>query len=392
MLFKRFFMNRHNRFIRQISLILTLTIFTLTLLSQQAVHPAYPQLARPEMEFKIFQFPKNAIPRMDGQTDDWSMVPESYRYKTSLLNDTEDGHGTEIDPEDLDVSVTVGWVKGENRLYFLYEAYDDYWDFDRFYPPAYFNDIFEIVVDGDLSGGNFIFNTYLEENFREIDWNSETFAKNFISFAGLHAQNYHIYTPPLNNGWGYVWGAQPWAGEFPHANFVYDYEFSSGESGRLILECWITPFDHAPYEGPEHAVESTLEENGIIGLSWSILDFDGADRDGHYNLSHDVSMVRDASALCAFRLMPLEEFLLPGIQAGWSFEIIDLERGMVAFRDESIGEVTSWLWDFGDGTSSNEQHPIHFYESKSVRKVVTLEVTGPAGTSKFTRFREILIR
>ena len=23
----------------------------------------------------------------------------------------------------------MGWVKGLNRLYFLYEAYDNYWDF-----------------------------------------------------------------------------------------------------------------------------------------------------------------------------------------------------------------------------------------------------------------------
>ena len=33
------------------------------------------------------------------------------------------------DPKDLDIKVKVGWVKGLNRLYFLYEAYDNYWDF-----------------------------------------------------------------------------------------------------------------------------------------------------------------------------------------------------------------------------------------------------------------------
>ena len=45
--------------------------------------------------------------------------------------DTEEksGHGTKFEPKDLDIKVKVGWVKGLNRLYFLYEAYDNYWDF-----------------------------------------------------------------------------------------------------------------------------------------------------------------------------------------------------------------------------------------------------------------------
>ncbi len=58
------------------------------------------------------------MPRIDGDTSDWEIVPDDYTYGTGLLNDTEDGHGVEIDREDLDVKVTVGWVKGMNRLYF----------------------------------------------------------------------------------------------------------------------------------------------------------------------------------------------------------------------------------------------------------------------------------
>ena len=53
----------------------------------------------------------------------------------------------------LKVSVRVGRVKDLNRLYFLYEAYDDFWDFEGI---DLHNDIFEIVVDGDLSGGPLI--------------------------------------------------------------------------------------------------------------------------------------------------------------------------------------------------------------------------------------------
>src|SRR4051812_919130 len=106
-----------------------------------------PAIERPDKTFKIFQFPADKIPRIDGKTDDWDMVPEDYVIGTDQLSDTVKGHGTKVDPKDLDVRVRVGWVKGMNRLYVLYEAYDNYWDFSR---KDLHNDIFELVVDGDL--------------------------------------------------------------------------------------------------------------------------------------------------------------------------------------------------------------------------------------------------
>ena len=104
-------------------------------------------LERPDVEFKIFRFPANMIPRIDGDTDDWDLVPDSYAIGTDQLSDTVKGRGTDIDRKDYDVTVRVGWVKGLNRIYFLYEAYDDYWNmtYTR-------GDIFELTVDADLSG------------------------------------------------------------------------------------------------------------------------------------------------------------------------------------------------------------------------------------------------
>ena len=45
-------------------------------------------LARPGVEFKIFQFPADKIPRIDGDTSDWSMVPESYSIGMDQLKET----------------------------------------------------------------------------------------------------------------------------------------------------------------------------------------------------------------------------------------------------------------------------------------------------------------
>ena len=49
------------------------------------------------------------------------------------------------------------------------------------------------------------------------------------------------------------------------------------------------------------------------------------------------------------------------------------------FTDESTGTVTSWLWDFGDGSTSTEQNPSHTYYVAG-DYVVTLTVSGPGGS------------
>ncbi len=40
--------------------------------------------------------------------------------------------------------------------------------------------------------------------------------------------------------------------------------------------------------------------------------------------------------------------------------------GQVDLIDESTGSPTSWLWDFGDGNTSNEQLPTHFYAQNGI--------------------------
>ena len=85
-------------------------------------------LDRPDVTFQVFQFPADKIPRIDGNTDDWAMVPASYVIgMDQFVNDSR--NHPPPDPKNLDVKIRVGWVKGLNRLYFLYEAYDNYWDF-----------------------------------------------------------------------------------------------------------------------------------------------------------------------------------------------------------------------------------------------------------------------
>ena len=56
----------------------------------------------------------------------------------------------------------------------------------------------------------------------------------------------------------------------------------------------------------------------------------------------------------------------------------------VNFTDESTGTITSWDWDFGDGTTSTIQNPSHTYTNEG-KYSVTLTVSGPHGTDTLTR-------
>ena len=334
--------------------------------------------------FKIFQFPPDKIPTIDGQTNDWDIVPESYLIGTDQLTDDYGKH-LRTDPSTPKVRVRVGWVKGLNRLYFLYEADDDYWDFSE---PGLHNDTFEVVVNGDLSGGPLI------QQFspaRDLIGEWET----YFTLQGTHAQNYHIFTPAEGKDWCMAWGPAQWVKELPYANHACTYHFRPGQPGHLVLEFWITPFDYAGAEGPQRAVETELKENKLIGLSWAVIDYDdvnsGSTNNGFWNLSSHHTMYGNADQLVAFKLMPLEPQFRPTLAAQWSFQVVDMDRRLVAFKDLSVGRITSWQWDFGDGQTATEQNPLHAYQQAG-HYVVVLWVAGPDGKSRLAKVWDVAVK
>lgn len=338
--------------------------------------------AQEDRGYKIYQFPANMIPRIDGNTDDWETFPEKYIVGTDQLWDDSGKYPT-TDPKNLDVSVKVAWVKGLNRLYFLYEAYDDYWDYTL---PGLHNDIFEIVVDGDLSGGPLIDEQHPNQNLDR--WET------YFSYHGVHAQNYHIFTPAVGKDWALAWGSQPWIKELPYSNISYKYDFQPGESGKLIAEFWITPFDYAGAEGPLRAVESVLYDNKKIGLTWAIIDYDDVNdekKKGFWNLSKHHKMYGNSSLGTIFTLAPLEDKYKKSFEAKWSFIVTDKAKREVTFKDQSVGKINKWHWDFGDGTTSNEQNPVHHYKNPG-KYIVVLEIEGPDGKARMANVWDVAVK
>ncbi len=58
---------------------------------------------------------------------------------------------------------------------------------------------------------------------------------------------------------------------------------------------------------------------------------------------------------------------------------------VVTFTDASSGNITSWSWDFGDGSPADpNQNPTHTYTAPGIY-TVTLTVTGPDGSDTLTQ-------
>lgn len=73
----------------------------------------------------------------------------------------------------------------------------------------------------------------------------------------------------------------------------------------------------------------------------------------------------------------------PDCQAMFYFELANDAGTSFAFHDSSIGDNDYWLWDFGDGNSSDEQNPVHTYENPGIY-FVTLTVGNEECTSSVT--------
>ncbi len=56
---------------------------------------------------------------------------------------------------------------------------------------------------------------------------------------------------------------------------------------------------------------------------------------------------------------------------------------MVMFTDSSKGIIEHWLWNFGDGTFSEQQHPVHVYDRVDSFNI-SLTVKGPGGEDSIT--------
>ena len=89
--------------------------------------------------------------------------------------------------------------------------------------------------------------------------------------------------------------------------------------------------------------------------------------------------------------MPLEPQFLKPIEAQWSFQVVDMDRRLVAFKDLSVGRSPP-----GNGISATAKvlpkkirctvykEPGHY--------VVVLDIQGPAGKSRRSKVWDVMVK
>ncbi|PLX11206.1 MAG: hypothetical protein C0594_03935, partial [Marinilabiliales bacterium] len=107
---------------------------------------------------------------------------------------------------------------------------------------------------------------------------------------------------------------------------------------------------------------------------------------GSYSIYNSVTSENYGSG-CNFTNQELVDFCVidldsPPIANFSSLHIIEC-NGEVEFTDLSSGIVDTWNWDFGDGTSSTEQDPVHTYTSNGTY-TVSLTVSNSYGNNTHT--------
>ncbi len=142
-----------------------------------------------------------------------------------------------------------------------------------------------------------------------------------------------------------------------------DLNFSvpEGQDMRLLLE------EGVPLVYNSSGMDFPYEVDDILTIKYSKTFFGNSPQWYMYFYDWDISY----EELCGSAEVEVELSDTSGLAPIAGFGPLDtllyLEDGQVslAFADSSQ-QATSWLWSFGDGTSSQEQNPVHVYEEAAV--------------------------
>ena len=97
----------------------------------------------------LFQWPAGQAPMLDGDLSEWDIVPDDYYVPFDSHFEYYLGLGLENDESNLSFRTVAGWSAGTNRLYFMMERFDNYWDRNGVGAVDAFDDSCEIFSDAD---------------------------------------------------------------------------------------------------------------------------------------------------------------------------------------------------------------------------------------------------
>jgi len=128
-----------------------------------------------------------------------------------------------------------------------------------------------------------------------------------------------------------------------------------------VIANWTWTFGDGNTSSEQHPVHQ-YEHHGLFNVTLTVRSINGSQRNSTKSI-----IVSNVGLVSRFTYTPL-------------FPCVN---DTVSFFDNSVdgfGNIVNWTWNFGDGNTSNEQHPVHSYSS-SGQYTVCLTVMNDTGGS-----------
>jgi PKD repeat protein len=262
-------------------------------------------------------------------------------------------------------------------------------------------------IDGPLSDVNSFTTSELSTGEHEISF--EVYDNEGATSAPVTATlNIHLPVTELiiDNGdaetyytgtWSVSGGTEPYGPNslWSRDGSSYTWQFTPTVSGYYELSMWWTQWPsrttEAPVEIPHADGTDTVYCNQRQnGGQWNKLGDYNFEAGNSYNIT--ITAVTGTSSTCADAVKfvkidepgpPVADFYADRVRGGVPFTI--------QFNNQSIGQITEYFWDFGDGQTSSQRSPSHTYTTAGVHSV-SLTINGPLGTDEKIRYSYIDIK
>ena len=88
----------------------------------------------------------------------------------------------------------------------------------------------------------------------------------------------------------------------------------------------------------------------------------------NYGVYEVTLIVHDTLTQCSDEISLMITVGEVGCFADFKYQVNETNQN-VLFTDQSLGEITSWYWDFGDGTFATDTMPVHYYPTMGIYNV-----------------------